>query len=222
MKPHSKQVLIGKFFKRKFQEFDDNDGSPNVGNNVQEQDDDDNIVLDMQIQEYGNRFNEVTATLLENMSGLNPCDRFSKFDTSKIIAFSEMYENDFTIKERGCLLGELNVFYHSVKEDERFTKLDGIRDLARLMMETGKDLSFPLVYRILKLALVLPVATATVERCFSKLKLIKTDLRNRMGDDYLNNALVCAVERETFDKVTEDDVMARFQAIKCRRGEIIY
>ncbi|XP_076902398.1 uncharacterized protein LOC143557141 [Bidens hawaiensis] len=156
------------------------------------------------------------------MSGLNPCDRFSKFDTSKIIAFSEMYENDFTTKERGCLLGELNVFYHSVKEDERFTKLDGIRDLARLMMETRKDLSFPLVYRILKLALVLPVATATVERCFSKLKLIKTDLRNRMGDDYLNNALVCAVERETFDKVTEDDVMARFQAIKCRRGEIIH
>ncbi|XP_076932368.1 uncharacterized protein LOC143597875 [Bidens hawaiensis] len=44
MKPHSKQVLIGKFFKRKFQEFDDNDGSPNVGKNVQEQDDDDNIV----------------------------------------------------------------------------------------------------------------------------------------------------------------------------------
>ncbi|XP_076960509.1 uncharacterized protein LOC143636913 [Bidens hawaiensis] len=86
-----------------------------------------NTVLDMQIQEYGNRFNEVTTTLLENMSGLNPCDRFSKFDTSKVIAFSEMYENDFTTKERGCLLGELNVFYHSVKEDERFTKLDGIR-----------------------------------------------------------------------------------------------
>ncbi|XP_076900547.1 uncharacterized protein LOC143554732 [Bidens hawaiensis] len=136
-------------------------------------------------KEFGNRFNEVTTTLLENMPGLNPCDRFSKFDTSKIIAFSEMYEKDFTTKERGCLLGELNVFYHSVKEDERFAKLDGISDLARLM-------------------------------------LIKTDLRNRMSDDYLNNALICAVERETFNKVTEDDVMARFQAIKCRRGEIIY
>ncbi|XP_076910089.1 uncharacterized protein LOC143567586 [Bidens hawaiensis] len=69
--------------------------------------------------------------------GLNPCDRVSKFDTSKIIAFSEMYEKDFTTKERGCLLGELNVFYHSVKEDERFAKLDGISDLARLMVETG-------------------------------------------------------------------------------------
>ncbi|XP_076945438.1 uncharacterized protein LOC143616512 [Bidens hawaiensis] len=50
--------------------------------------------------------------------------------------------------------------------------------------------------------------------------LIKTDLRNRMGNEYLNNALVFVVERETFDKVNEEDVMVRFQAIKNRRGDI--
>ncbi|KAK1431683.1 hypothetical protein QVD17_08225 [Tagetes erecta] len=66
---------------------------------------------------------------------------------------------------------------------------NGLCDLARLMVETGKHRSFPLAYRILKLALVLPVATATVERSFSKLKLVKTDLRNRMGDEFLNGAL---------------------------------
>ena len=48
----------------------------------------------------------------------------------------------------------------------------------------------------MKLVLVLPVATATVERCFSKMKLIKTDLRNRMSDDYFNRALICAIEKE--------------------------
>jgi hypothetical protein len=177
-----------------------------------------NTVLDMQIQELGNRFNEVSTTLVGNMSGLNPCNGFSKFDISKIVAFSEMYPVDFTMNERACIMGELKVFYHSVKEDERFAKLDGMGHLARLMVETGKDLSFPLFYRILKLALVLPVATATVERCFSKMKLIKTDLRNRMGDEYLNNAMVCAVEGETFDEVTNEDVMARFKAMKNRRG----
>ena len=35
-----------------------------------------NFVLDMQIQEFGNRFNEVSTTLVENMSGLNPCNGF--------------------------------------------------------------------------------------------------------------------------------------------------
>ncbi|KAJ9548729.1 hypothetical protein OSB04_021272 [Centaurea solstitialis] len=152
-----------------------------------------NTILDMQIQELGNRFNEESTTL--------------------------MYPVDFTMNERACILGELKVFYYSAKEDERFAKLDGMGHLARLMVETGKDLSFPLFYRILKLALVLPVSTATVERCFSKMKLIKADLRNRMGDEYLNNAMVCAVERETFDEVTNEDVMERFKNMKDRRGE---
>ncbi|KAJ9566997.1 hypothetical protein OSB04_002963 [Centaurea solstitialis] len=178
-----------------------------------------NTVLDMQIQELGNRFNEVSTTLVGNMSGLNPCNGFSKFDISKILAFSEMYPVDFTMNERACILGELKVFYYSVKEEERFGKLDGMGHLARLMVETGKDLSFPLFYRILKLALVLLVSTATIEICFSKMKLIKTDLRNRMGDKYLNNAMVCAVERETFDEVTNEDVMECFKNMKDRRGE---
>ncbi|KAJ9536424.1 hypothetical protein OSB04_un000401, partial [Centaurea solstitialis] len=66
-----------------------------------------NTVLDMQIQELGNRFNEVSTTLVGNMSGLNPCNGFSKFDISKIVAFSEMYPIDFTMNERACILGEL-------------------------------------------------------------------------------------------------------------------
>jgi len=178
-----------------------------------------NTVLDMQILEFGDRFSELSTSLIENMSGLNPCDLFSKFDISKIVAFSEMYPNDFNKEERGCISGDLTVFVETIKEDDLFKNLDGICDLSRVMVETGKHNTFPLVYRILKLALVLPVATATVERCFSKMKLIKTDLRNRMGEEYLNNALICAVEKETFNKVKEEDVMDRFQTIKNRRGD---
>jgi hypothetical protein len=48
----------------------------------------------------------------------------------------------------------------------------------------------------MKLVLVLPVPTATAEKCFSKMKLIKTDLRNRMSDDYFNDTLTCATEKE--------------------------
>ena len=115
------------------------------------------------------------------MSGLNPCNGFSKFDISKMVAFFEMCPIDFNINDNGCILGEFKVFYHSVKEDDRFVNLDEICHLARVMVETEKNLSFPLFYQILKLVLVLPVSIATVERCFSKMKLIKTDLRNRMG-----------------------------------------
>ncbi|KAJ0703930.1 hypothetical protein HanPI659440_Chr14g0557001 [Helianthus annuus] len=53
-----------------------------------------NEVLDMQIQELGSRFSEVTTTLIKNMSGLNPSNGFSKFDPSKILAFAKMYPDD--------------------------------------------------------------------------------------------------------------------------------
>jgi hypothetical protein len=39
-----------------------------------------------------------------------------------------------------------------------------------------------LVYQLLKLAMILPVATATVERSFSTMKIVKTRLRNQMSD----------------------------------------
>jgi hypothetical protein len=44
--------------------------------------------------------------------------------------------------------------------------LQSISDLAKLMVDTRKHLSYPLVYRLLKLALTLPIATTTVDRCF--------------------------------------------------------
>ncbi|KAL7596460.1 hypothetical protein Lser_V15G30861 [Lactuca serriola] len=47
-----------------------------------------------------------------------------------------------------------------------------------------------------KLALILPVATASVERCFSKMKLLKIDLRNKIANEFLNDALLCYVENE--------------------------
>jgi hypothetical protein len=44
----------------------------------------------------------------------------------------------------------------------------------------SKHIVFPLVYHIIKLALLLLVATAKVERVFSAMKIIQTELCNKM------------------------------------------
>ncbi|XP_021990942.1 uncharacterized protein LOC110887674 [Helianthus annuus] len=106
-----------------------------------------NEVLDMQIQELGSRFSEVTTTLIKNMSGLNPSNGFSKFDPSKILAFAKMYSDDFTTQEIGTLLGDIESFRHTISDDDNFDNLNGISDLARLMVETGMHISCPIVYR---------------------------------------------------------------------------
>lgn len=49
------------------------------------------------------------------------------------------------------------------------------------MSKTDKHLIFPFIYRIIELTFVLRVATVSVERVFSAMKTVKTDLHNRMG-----------------------------------------
>ncbi|XP_076942844.1 uncharacterized protein LOC143612849 [Bidens hawaiensis] len=70
------------------------------------------------------------------------------------------------------------------------------------------------------LALVLPVATASVERSFSAMKRIKSSLRNRISDDFLNACVICVVEVDELVNVTNEDVIECFQKMKTRRGHL--
>ena len=77
---------------------------------------------------------------------------------------------------------------------------------------------YPLVYLLVKLTLLLLVATATVERVFSVKKIIKTQLRKRLGDDLMNDCLVTYIEKDIFETIDNEDVIQRFQNMKPRRG----
>ncbi|XP_023756451.1 uncharacterized protein LOC111905003 [Lactuca sativa] len=178
-----------------------------------------NTVVDMQLTEYRDRFSETSTQLLEYMGALSPCDSFAQFDKSKLLKLGKLYKYDFDDSNMIDLEGHLEIFYHSCIKDERFTSLKGISDLSRLMVSTGKHRSYPLVYKLLKLALTLPIVTASVERCFSKMKLLKTDLRNKIGDEFLNDALLCIVKTEALAKVENEKVMERFQKMFARRGK---
>ncbi|KAD3640818.1 hypothetical protein E3N88_30041 [Mikania micrantha] len=165
-----------------------------------------NAVLDMQIQEFGNCFNEVTSELLVCLSSLSPCDNFRGFDIPKILRLSDMYPYDFNENDKRRLPIQLATYIDNLKADTRFANLDGLSCLVKLLVETKKHLSFALVYRLLKLGLVLPVATSTVERCFSAMKYLKSDLRNRIGDENLSDSCICFVEKELLRKVSLDDL----------------
>jgi hypothetical protein len=54
---------------------------------------------------------------------------------------------------------------------------------------------YPLVDRLIRFILTLPVSTATTERAFSAMKIVKISLRNRIKNDflasYLNKTKLC-------------------------------
>jgi hypothetical protein len=86
-----------------------------------------------------------------------------------------------------------------------------IADLSIMLVKTKKNLSHDMVYKLLKLVLILPVATASVERVFSSMNYVKNKLRNKMGEQFLNDCLVTFLEREFFLQVKDDEIIARFQ-----------
>ncbi|XP_015087076.1 zinc finger MYM-type protein 1-like [Solanum pennellii] len=87
----------------------------------------------------------------------------------------------------------------------RFFNLKGISDLAKVLIKSDLHQTWPLVYLLIKLTLILPVATASVERAFSSMKYIKNELRNSIGDEFLNGCLVCYVERKIFANGDSDN-----------------
>jgi len=83
---------------------------------------------------------------------------------------------------------------------EQFYNLDGISGLSRMMVETRKHIAYPM-YLLLKLSLLLPVANATIEWSFSAINFVKNQIRNRMGDEFLNDCLVTYIESDIFDSI---------------------
>ena len=59
--------------------------------------------------------------------------------------------------------------------------------------------------------MLLPVAMETVERAFSSMKIINTKLRSKMTDGWLNDLMVCYIEREIFKSIDLGKIKEDFQ-----------
>lgn len=55
---------------------------------------------------------------------------------------------------------------------------------------------FEHLYTIIKISLTLPTSSCTVERSFSKLKIIKSRLRSTMGQNRLENLMIISCEQD--------------------------
>ncbi|CAN1336692.1 Zinc finger MYM-type protein 1 [Linum perenne] len=177
-------------------------------------------VIDMQLQEINNRFDEVNCQLLLSMACLSPRDSFKAFDKDKLMQLATFYPNEFPPNAMKFLGHHLNSYICDFPSDDRFKDLKGVDELAKQMVETNKHKLYPSIYLLIKLTLILPVATASVERSFSSMKYIKNELRNRMNDEWLNDAMVTYIEQDLCASLDKEAVIQCFQNMKSRRGSL--
>uniref|UniRef100_A0A1U7WL08 Uncharacterized protein LOC104224909 n=1 Tax=Nicotiana sylvestris TaxID=4096 RepID=A0A1U7WL08_NICSY len=155
--------------------------------------------IDLQLHELNSRFDVVTSDLLLGMACLNPIDSFANYDKDRIMKLAEYYPNEFDDNKLRDLSFQLDSFIvYARMPHSKFINLKGMKDLAIVMAETKLDQTWCHIYLLVKLTLILLVATASVERAFSSMKLIKSDLRNSISEEFLNGCLVCNIKRKVF------------------------
>ncbi|XP_022897460.1 uncharacterized protein LOC111411131 [Olea europaea var. sylvestris] len=132
-------------------------------------------------QQLNNRFSEVNTELLLCVACLCPQDSFSSFDKKSLIRLAEFYPLDFSVVNVIVLSDQLETYIFHMHSNKEFEGLNDLGDLAEKLVLTKKNKAYPLIYRLLTLALILPIATAIVERVFSAMSIVKNKLRNRIA-----------------------------------------
>ena len=92
-----------------------------------------------------------------------------------------------------------------------------ISELCRGLQISGKSNIYFLIDKLIRLVLTLPVSTATIERAFSAMKLLKIRLRNRMEDKFLTDNMIVYIEKEIAGNFTIEMIMDEFYSMKNRR-----
>jgi hypothetical protein len=129
----------------------------------------------------------------------------------------KLYSNDFVFVSKVVVRHQLRTYVRDVRQDTNFANLKGLSDLCAKLVETNKCSTYALVYKLLKLALVLSVAIASVKHIFSAMNLVKSWLCNKMCDQWLNDRLVTLLERDVLATIDNDIVLAHFQQMDGRQ-----
>jgi len=154
--------------------------------------------VDCILIELNDRFSDESMALSKSISALNPESlTFLNLDLLKPLATHLDLDHQ-------TLGNELAVLKPMMEQSKSKTISNVLHELHPFAS------AFPTTMSLIKGGMTIPVSSTTCDRSFSKMKIIKTYLRNSMTDDRLSDLAVLAVERDihiNFEEVI--DVFAK-------------
>ena len=117
--------------------------------------------------------------------------------------------------DQAAFSAEFEVFVNVVNEGNTTNPIQSLAEAAK-EAEKRKHI-FPLTSRVYRLALTAPVTVAGNERTFSKLKTVKTALRNSMSEHRLQNLILLNSERDITGSVDLDLLVEKWYMKTNRR-----
>ncbi|XP_071718677.1 uncharacterized protein [Rutidosis leptorrhynchoides] len=177
--------------------------------------------VDKQLQELDNRFIEQTMELLTLGSSILPTKDMELFDIDNICFLVEKYyPTYFKEQELHTLRYQLELFRIEFLENPQFKDVSTIAQLCTSLAKTHNCEPYYLIDRLIRLILTLSVSTATTERGFSAMKIIKNRLRNKMSDDFLASSLVVYIEKDIAERFDSESIISDFRDLKGHRAEL--
>ncbi|XP_050285526.1 uncharacterized protein LOC126725069 [Quercus robur] len=167
----------------------------------------------LKIMDEGNSSQKAEAEFAYEERGLDVPDMNARY----VARFDSFYPIDFTDDEKNYLKKELDLYKYDVVQHSGFKNLKNISELCQWMVRTRKSEYYLLIYRVVKLVLTLSVSTVTTERAFSTMNVIKTDLCNKMEDEFLLDAMMLFIERDIAAIISTDSIIDDFKDLKRRR-----
>ena len=158
--------------------------------------------LDIMTNTLKNRFSGATCELLKAFALLHP-SRLTSSNASGISKLGDFYKGDLDSVF-------LCVEYELFRRHSEFHECKSISEVLKLLHHKQLASAYPNVTCLYRICLTLPVTTATTERSFSKLKLLKTTLRSTMNETRLSSLLVLSIERNFTDEVDFNQVIDAF------------
>ncbi|CAJ2666937.1 unnamed protein product [Trifolium pratense] len=138
------------------------------------------------LQEVNSRFSAQAMNSLTLSCALNPKGGYRAFNIDTICTLVETYyPMDFYEQDKITFPFQLPLFLVDARQSTDLKNLSTVQILCSCLVATNRDKVYFLIDRLLRLIMTLPVSTATTERSFSAMKIIKTKLQNKMRGRFL-------------------------------------
>ena len=183
------------------------------------------------------RFSNEAVKLLTATSIFNPAllpaaeGSLSSYGNEEIRNLADFYGKEATIEYNGItyksppllehkeLESEWKVFRRALYREKKIIMWSNNLSTSPSMqavlqsMQTSEAYKgiFPQTFSLLNIILSLPIGTATVERSFSDMKMIKTRLRNRLSDCNLSRLMLIAIEGPELKEVNFEEILNVFK-----------
>jgi hypothetical protein len=193
--------------------------------------------IDSVVSNITSRFSDTSVKLLVSSSifdpALLPSDEasLSDYGTEQLQALVDFYGNEVTTEFDGKkytssplidgdeVFAEWRLFKRALArevkalvEKKKLTNLPTLQEVKREMESTNTYTDiFPEIFKLLNILLTLAVGTATVERSFSQMKLVKTRLRNRVSDINLARLMRIAIEGPELTEIDFNEILEVFK-----------